>query len=196
MRININLASQPYQDARRFYLQWLPLLAGLLLSAVFLGGKAATNFRNSRTADRQLDAEHAKIDALDKEKKDAEAQLALPENSGTRDQALFLNTLFARKAFSWTQVLTDLEKIMPPRVQITGIKPQLTPAGELEFLVSLNTSQRDSAIELVRRMETSEHFERAQFRDESERQDTTDKQPKYKVEVVAHYDPQGHGGAR
>ena len=49
--------------------------------------------------------------------------LNLPENRTTRDQSQFLNELIERKAFSWTRVLENLEKVMPPRVHLDSISP-------------------------------------------------------------------------
>ena len=191
MRININLASQPYEDAKVFYGQWLPLLLGLLALATFLTAKSVQNFRDSRSIDRQIAAEQAKIDDLDKEKKTASETLNQPENSGTHDKATFLNETFARKAFSWTAVLTDLEKMMPPQVQVTSIKPGLTPSGQLQVVLNVSTPIRENANELVRRMETSPHFQQAQIREEAHKLDTSsgDKDNRIKLVITALYRP-------
>ena len=47
-----------------------------------------------------------------------------PENRTTRDMSQFLNELIERKAFSWTRVLENLEKVMPPRVHLVSISPR------------------------------------------------------------------------
>ena len=46
-----------------------------------------------------------------------------PENRNTRDESQFLNELIERKSFSWTRVLENLEKVMPPRVHLVSISP-------------------------------------------------------------------------
>ena len=50
----------------------------------------------------------------DRERSQAEALLNLTQNRSTRDKSQNFNDLFERKAFSWTKVFEDLEKVMPP----------------------------------------------------------------------------------
>jgi type IV pilus assembly protein PilN len=187
MRLNINLASRPYEDARRFYMQWIPLLVVLAAIAITLCAYAYRRFGDSRQIERQLAEQRQQVTQLDKERSEAESILNRPENSGTRDQAQFLNAIFARKAFSWTSVLADLEKIMPPRVQVVSIKPDLNADGQLQFMLSVTSDKRDDAIELVRRMETSPRFREPQMVSENAKSDS--KENKLKVEIVSEYVP-------
>jgi type IV pilus assembly protein PilN len=187
MRLNINLASRPYEDARRFYMQWLPLLLVLTAIAITLCAYAYRRFDDSRQIEKQLAEKRQQVTQLDKERSEAESILNRPENSGTRDQAQFLNAIFARKAFSWTSVLADLEKIMPPRVQVISIKPDLNADGQLQFILLVTSDKRDDAIELVRRMETSPRFREPQMVSEKAKSDT--KENKLAVEIVSEYVP-------
>jgi type IV pilus assembly protein PilN len=187
MKLNINLASRPYEDARRFYMQWLPLLVVLGAIAITLCVYAYHRFDDSRQIERQLTEKRQQVTQLDKERSEAESILNRPENSGTRDQAQFLNAIFARKAFSWTSVLADLEKIMPPRVQVVSIKPDLNADGQLQFLLSVTSDRRDDAIDLVRRMETSPRFRDPQMVSEKAKSDS--KENKLSVEIVSEYIP-------
>jgi type IV pilus assembly protein PilN len=184
MKLNINLATHPYEDARRFYLQWLPLLLGLLALAILLSVKAYASFQDRREVVRQLDAKNRQISQLQQERKQAETTLAQPANSGTRDQAVLLNQLFKRKSFSWTQVLADLETLMPRGVQVVSIKPDLSPAGQLQFTMDVASERRDAVIELVRRMEASAQFQGAQIR--NEKHEGTDDNVLV-MEIVANY---------
>ncbi|MFL6464779.1 MAG: PilN domain-containing protein [Bryobacteraceae bacterium] len=187
MKLNINLASRPYEDARRFYMQWLPLLVVLAAIAITLCVYAYHRFDNSRQIERQLAEKRQQVTQLDKERSEAESILNRPENSGTRDQAQFLNAIFARKAFSWTSVLADLEKIMPPRVQVVSIKPDLNADGQLQFLLSVTSERRDDAIDLVRRMEKSPRFSNPQMVSEKAKSDSKDN--KLAVEIISEYIP-------
>ncbi|MCU1310046.1 MAG: hypothetical protein JWO20_1171 [Candidatus Angelobacter sp.] len=187
MRLNINLASRPYEDARRFYMQWLPILIVLAVIAITLCTYAYRRYDDSRQIENQLAEKRQQVTQLDKERSEAESILNRPENSGTRDQAQFLNALFARKAFSWTNVLTDLEKIMPPKVQVVSIKPDLNGDGQLQFTLSVTSEKRDDAIELVRRMETSPRFREPQMLSETSKSDS--KENKFTAEIVSEYSP-------
>jgi type IV pilus assembly protein PilN len=167
MRVDINLASQPYEDARQFWLRWggglvaLGILTLLLLVMTVNGWIGA---RKDRQLIRQYEAQSA---ARDKEKADALALLNLPQNSTTRDRSQFLNDLFQRKAFSWTKAFEDLEQVMPPRLHVVSIHPELAPDNELEIKLIVAGDSRDHALDLVSKMEASKHFHETYIDEES-----------------------------
>jgi type IV pilus assembly protein PilN len=158
MRVDINLATQPYEDARRFWLRWgggllaLGILTLLLLLITVNGWIGA---RKDRQLIRQYEAQSA---ARDKEKADAQALLNLPQNRSTKDRSQFLNDLFQRKAFSWTRAFEDLERVMPPRLHVVSIHPELGPDNELEIKLIVAGDTREHALDLVSKMEASQHF--------------------------------------
>jgi type IV pilus assembly protein PilN len=158
MRIDINLASRPYEDARQFWTQWgtalgiLGLLTLVLLVLDITGFVAAHKDRVAMAQKRELIADRDRVRA------EADHTLNLPENRTTRDQSRYLNELIERKAFSWTQVLENLEKVMPPRVHLVSISPQLDEDNELALKMTVAGDSWDRAIELERRMEESHRF--------------------------------------
>jgi type IV pilus assembly protein PilN len=81
-----------------------------------------------------------------------------PQNSSTRDRSQFLNDLFQRKAFSWTKAFEDLERVMPPRLHVSSIHPELSPDNELEIKLVVDGDTREHALDLVSKMEASKHF--------------------------------------
>lgn len=182
MRFNINLATQPYEDSRGFYLTWIPLLALLLATAVAASISAYHHYVDSRATQRQLADKEQQVAQLDKELEDARATLDLPQNTGTRDQSRFVNELFARKAFSWTRVLADLESVMPNGVQVISIKPETSQDGQFHFVLTVAVDRREDAIELARRMETSPRFVEPVIANERTQKDSKDN--RLKVEIV------------
>ena len=201
MRLDINLASQPYQDARRFWFQWGGALAIMgivtlgLLYFTFLGWVGA---RKDRALMNQYEQQ---IAARDKEKADAQALMNLPQNASTRDRSQFLNDLFYQKAFSWTRVFEDLEKVMPPRVHVVSIQPELGTNNELAIKLVVAGDSRDRALELVRKMEASKRFQQTEITQEtSEVGNSTNPQDTVKFDIGALYVPEldtqtGQGGA-
>jgi type IV pilus assembly protein PilN len=167
MRVDINLATHPYEDSGSLWLRWggglavLGLLTLVLLYCVLAGWLAARK-------DRGLIAQREEqIAARDQEKAKAEAILNLPENQSTRDRSQFLNDLFRRKAFSWTQVFEELERVMPARLHLVSIQPAMTPHDQLEIKMVVAGESRERALELVRKMESSQHFQQTQIQQES-----------------------------
>jgi type IV pilus assembly protein PilN len=167
MRFNINLASQPYQDVQRFFFRWA---LGLLGLAVLTGGliyAATSAYLSWRVTEKQVAELRRQIAERDRQRATAEDFLNRPENRDARDRSQFLNALIARKAFSWTEIFNDLERLMPPRLRVLDIRPVVNDNNQLELQLAVTGSSRDSAIELVRRLEQSPHFSSAKVDAES-----------------------------
>jgi type IV pilus assembly protein PilN len=167
MRVDINLASQPYEDARLFWMRWgggLVALGVLTLLLLIITVNGWIGARKDRQLIRQYEAQSA---ARDKEKADAIALLNLPQNASTRDRSQFLNDLFQRKSFSWTRAFENLEQMMPPRVHVVSIHPELGPDNELEIKLIVAGDSRDHALDLVSKMEASQHFQDTHIEEEN-----------------------------
>ncbi|MGA1989169.1 MAG: hypothetical protein ABSG72_23055, partial [Candidatus Sulfotelmatobacter sp.] len=113
MRLDINLASQPYEDARQFWMRWGTAVGAVALLTLILLTLDITGWVNARRDRAAIAEKKAMIADRDQLRAAAERTLNLPENRTTRDESQFLNQLIERKAFSWTQVLESLEKVMP-----------------------------------------------------------------------------------
>ncbi len=100
----------------------------------------------------------AEIGQRDRSRQQAQDFLNRPENRTTRDESQFLNELIERKALSWTHVLEDLEKVMPTRVHLVSIHPELDESNQLKLKMVVGGDSRDRALELARRMEESRRF--------------------------------------
>jgi Tfp pilus assembly protein PilN len=188
MRLDINLASQPYEDARQFWMRWgtavvtAGLLTLILLTLDITGWVAA---RRDRTA---MAEERAQIAQKDQVRAEAEKILNLPQNRNTRDTSQFLNELIERKAFSWTRVLESLEKVMPARVHLVEINPQLNEDNQLGLKMTVAGDSRERAIELAQRMEESGRFADTNITGERSTQSTTGDTEQ--MDIVAVYIPE------
>jgi Tfp pilus assembly protein PilN len=158
MRLNINLASQPYEDARQFWLRWGTALAVAVILTLSLGTYTISNWLAARRDHATIATYRAEIAQRDGKREQAQAFLNQPENRSTRDQSQFLNQLIERKTLSWTHVLEDLERVMPPRVHLISIHPALDEDNQLTLKMAVGGDSRDRALELARRMEDSGHF--------------------------------------
>jgi type IV pilus assembly protein PilN len=97
------------------------------------------------------------------ERAKAQAFLEMTANRSTRDQSQFLNGLIQRKAFSWTRVFEDLERVMPPNLHVVSLRPELNDQNQMQLDMKVAGDTRGAAIELVHRMEGSRHFQGAQL---------------------------------
>lgn len=162
MRLNINLASQPYEAARFYRRRMASLGMALAIFTVLLLGYIVYQRAQSRSINKQLGQVRWEIRSLDAEDAQARALLSKPVNRDIADQSEFLNQLFARKALSWTRVFTEMERIVPPNLHVVSMKPEYTKTNDLIVRVVVATDSRDRAVELVRRMEKSNHFRQSQ----------------------------------
>ena len=170
MRIDINLATRPYEDSRRFWTYWGTGLALLALLTLLLGYLAVSGLlQASRERAKMADLQR-QLAAYDAEKSNAEAMLSRPENRVVRDRSRFLNDLFLRKAFSWTKVFEDLERVMPAHLHVVSIHPDMSKDNNLEIKLIVAGESREQALDLVRKMEGSKRFKQTQI--ESERSET------------------------
>jgi type IV pilus assembly protein PilN len=190
VRLNINLATKPYQDVRRVLLQWGGLVLLLAVCTVALAWTAVSVWRESRNVNAKITALESEIATLDKERNQAVDVLKLPQNSSVVDDSKFLNGLIARKSFSWTRVFMQLEEIMPPKLHVVSILPELQPkTNTVEVHLTVAGTSREAAVELVKRLERSPNFRDARISEEAEAHDK-DSSDTVKFQLNAVYVPQ------
>ena len=163
MQLNINLASQPYEDSRQFWTYWGTGIGLLALVTVLLVFLAVNGFIEGNRDRQQISHLKTQLAEFDQEKNQAQAMLNQPQNRTVRDQSRFLNDLFARKAFSWTLVFEQLEQVMPAHLHVISIHPGISPDNNLELKLVVGGETREQALDLVRKMESSKHFKQTRI---------------------------------
>jgi type IV pilus assembly protein PilN len=167
MRLDINLASHPYEDAKEFWQRWgMGLVVTGLVTAALLG---FTAWRWHKAANDRAEVSRLEhnIAVLDGKLAKSEATLNRPENRTLREQSNYLNNLFQQKAFSWTKIFEDLERVMPPHLHVVSMRPEMTSDNQLEIKLTVAGESRDRALDLVRKMEDSQHFQQTHISQES-----------------------------
>jgi type IV pilus assembly protein PilN len=170
----------------------LALLAiGLGIAAHYLNLKA----RAGRT---QMDALRDKTTAFQQERQRNESRMRQPQNQAVLERSVFLNALFARKSFSWTSVMMDLETVLPTGVQVTSIEPVVSKQGDVSIHLKV-TGDRDRAVQLVRNLELSKRFLAPRINSESAQTPDASKRPTFPItpqapagvvfEIVSGYNP-------
>jgi type IV pilus assembly protein PilN len=188
MRIDINLASQPYEDARQFWLRWGTAVAAVAVLTLALLAGTVTGWLNARRDRAKIGDLRTRIAQRDETRRQAEDFLNRPENRATRDASQLINELIERKAFSWTRVLEDLEKVMPARTHLVSIRPEVDEDNQLALKMVVAGDSRERGIELERRMEESRHFARTRISDERYQQTNTGDNAQ--MDIVAIYVPE------
>ena len=158
MRAPLNLASQPYENLRPFYLA--AGLAGVLLAALTL--LVVWNVRQNRNETRLLTEQSDRLQTdlknLSREQQDVEQWLARPAVREIRDRSAFLNSIIVRKSLSWTQMFMDLEKILPERVEVNAIRPSLNQSQQAELHLTVSAASVPPLVELLKDLESAPQF--------------------------------------
>ncbi len=158
MRIQINLASQPFRRDRPVIVAAAVLslaLVGLLGLLISLAVMDSAQLKDGRVRVaalerelRELAAEQAKEDAV----------LRRPENAEVLERSLFLNALLYRKGISWTRIFADLEKTLPHDVRIVSIRPSVNNRNEVTLDMVVGSESPEPVIGLLKRLEESGVF--------------------------------------
>lgn len=162
MQLDINLASHPYEDPRGFWLRWGGALAALVLLTLVLVYSALAGWYTAAGDRALIHQREQQIADREREEQNAQAMLNRPENRSIRDRSQFLNDAFERKAFSWTKVFEDLEQVMPARLHVVSIRPEMSADHPLMLTLVVAGESWERANELMRNMEDSRHFRQTQ----------------------------------
>lgn len=188
MRLNVNLATRPYEDFGRFLARWGSLTLLFAIATFGLTYYSVHSWRASSDVNKQIERMQNEMNKLDQARATAVATLNRPENKVIAEQSKFLNNAIQRKSLSWTRIFMDLERIMPNQLHVLSITPEFTLQNQLEIHLRVGGESREKAIELVRRMEESSTFRNAQLHSEMMAKDAN-KKDAVQFEITTVYVP-------
>jgi hypothetical protein len=171
MRLDLNLATRAYEDAREFWSRWGLGVGLLAVLTLVLMGWAIRGWVNAGRDRRAISELQAQIRERDTERANAQAFLEMAANRSTRDQSQFLNGLIQRKEFSWTRVFEDLERVMPNNLHVVSLRPVINEQNQVELDMKVVGDTRGAVVELVHRMEGSKHFQGSHLVQEAQQGD-------------------------
>jgi len=185
MRVSLNLATHPFGRDRLFYAISATLAALLLAAAVLMVGVFARSYRRSPELDRRVGEYRRELASLAQRQAQLEGVLRQPENAAVLERSLFLNELLYRKGISWTRTFADLEELMPPRVRLISIRPQVNAENEVILDMQLGTETREGFIEFLKGLEGSQQFRAPLLHGDAP---PTDNQPLFRFRLTVLYD--------
>ena len=158
MRIELNLASRPVGNLRRFY-----VLAGtgVVLLALLATAQATIFFRDwwsGREVSQQTERLRGEVRRLEAEQEKFEQQLEEPQAKEVMGRSDFLNAQILHKSVSWTQILMDLEELIPDRVLVVSIRPEIVERSQVRLEMLVAGESMGQLLEFLRRIESSAKF--------------------------------------
>ncbi len=158
MRIELNLATRPLENQRRFYVLTGTSAVLLLLLAGIQGTIFFRDWWSGREVSKQTERLRAEVGRLETEQKKLEQELEQPRAQQVMERSHFLNSLLRHKGISWTLIFMDLEKLVPDRVQVASIRPEVLDSNRVRLEMMVTGESFGSLVEFLRRIEKSDKF--------------------------------------
>ncbi|HET7434003.1 MAG TPA: hypothetical protein VFN10_04735 [Thermoanaerobaculia bacterium] len=159
--LHLNLAARPYRDYRPVYA--VVVVMSLLIAFLMLNN-VDTYYRYVRDT-KETRAKIASIEAQsDRERQRTQVvqtQLSHFDLSYLDRQTRFVNAKLAERAFSWSELLDQLETVLTNDVRITSISPGFADTGAIQLALQFESRRADGLIQTLDRMNASERFENA-----------------------------------
>lgn len=190
LRFQLNLATNPFVNYRKYYLAGV----ALLLIGVAGAGYSARHYldlhRLTRLMSQDLQKNQSQLNQLIEHEADLKAQLERPQTLDEIDRIAFYNLLIQRKVFPWTPIFQDLESVIPYNVQVTQIR-QKTVGKSIDLeMVFMGRSTAD-AINFLRNLTSSKKFHDIVVNQEGAFREAATHRISSEVEVTLHmqYEP-------
>lgn len=156
--IHLNLAARPYRDYRPVYAVVVVvslLIAFLMLNNIDTYYRYVSETRATRAKiaqlDRQADAEQARAQAAD-------AQIHGIDVAALDQDVHFINSRLAQRAFSWSELLDRLERVLPTDVRIGTISPSFDNSGMVHLELACTSKGPGGTVETINRFNHDPHF--------------------------------------
>jgi Tfp pilus assembly protein PilN len=159
--LHLNLAARPYRDYRPLY---AVVVASSLLIAFMLLNNIETGYRYIR----ETKSTRAKIADLEQQIESEQAQTAVINQrlhgvnvKSLSDQAQFVNARLAERAFSWSELLDRLERVLPDDVRIESVAPSFSKEGLIHLSLLAVGKTSEGMVHTLDRLNHDAHFANA-----------------------------------
>jgi Tfp pilus assembly protein PilN len=159
--IHLNLAARPFRDYR-------PVYAAVVIMALLTAFLALNNvdtFLRYRTETKTTRANIAKLEeqvADEQRRSESFAQrLRGFDLKLLASQTEFANAQLAERAFSWSELLDRLEKVLPADVRLQSVSPSFEKDGLVHLSMTCIGKTGDDLTATINRFNGDQHFANA-----------------------------------
>jgi len=158
--IHLNLAARPYRNYRPVWIT-VGLLSFVTLALMLYNVDAAYRYFVNTKETR------ARIAAIDQEaatelsrNQIVEANLKSVNVNDLARQTSYINARIAERAFSWSQLLDQLERVLPRDVRLVQLNPSVDDQGATHVQMSLESKTPAGLIKTLRQLQGTPYFSR------------------------------------
>jgi Tfp pilus assembly protein PilN len=159
--IHLNLASRPFRDYRPVY----AVVVVMALLTAFLALNNVDTFLRYRTETKTTRADIAKLEQqIADEKRQSETlaqRLRGVDLKLLASQTEFANVQLAERAFSWSELLDRLERVLPADVKLQSVSPSFSKDGLVHLSMTCLTKTGDGLTATINRFNADPHFANA-----------------------------------
>jgi Tfp pilus assembly protein PilN len=159
--IHLNLASRPFRDYRPVYAAVVVmalLTAFLALNNVDTFLRYRTDTRTTRAniarLEEQIAQEHRNTETVSQRLRGVDVKLLA-------SQTEFANAQLAERAFSWSELLDRLERVLPDNVRLQSVAPAFGKDGQVHLSMTCYGKSGDSLVATINNFNRDEHFANA-----------------------------------
>jgi hypothetical protein len=157
MILRTNLATRPFYNVRAVQLA-LAALALIVIAFTLFNVLELTRLRRSENElGSHASESEAQAQRLSAEAARIRTQIDQKELAAVSAAAREANAIIDRRAFSWTDLLVQLEVTLPPDVRITRVQPQLEE-GVFRVLLSAEARRTEDVADFIDALEKTGAF--------------------------------------
>jgi Tfp pilus assembly protein PilN len=156
--LHLNLASRPYRD-------YTPVYAVAIVLALITGFLMINNIQTAYryfVNTEETRAEIARVEAQTAtEIREAETLERAAAGINVRALAMeteYINAQIAERSFSWSNLLDNMERVLPPNVRLVTMNPTFHPEGGVNLAITARSKAHDGMINMLRTMLADPHF--------------------------------------
>jgi Tfp pilus assembly protein PilN len=159
--IHLNLASRPFRDYRPVY----AVVVIMALLTAFLALNNVDTFLRYRTETKTTRANIAKLEEqiADEQRKAGTLTQRLRgvDLKLLASQTEFANAQLAERAFSWSELLDRLERVLPSDVRLQSVSPAFGKDGLVHLSMTCIAKTGDGLTATINRFNADPHFANA-----------------------------------
>lgn len=119
MRLNVNLAKNPFYNRRLFWLSFLVLMCALLLAGQWMLKEVSSAKTVASRLEQEVKKQQTELKTLEKQ-----YNVPIQALNPTQIQEIKASVeLIKQRSFSWTQMLSEFELALPKTIRIISITP-------------------------------------------------------------------------
>lgn len=156
--LHLNLASRPYRD-------YTPVYAVAIVLTLVTGFLMVNNIQTAYryfVNTKETRAEIARVEAeTGNEGRAAEALEKSAAGINVRalaEETEYINVQIAERAFSWSNLLDTMERVLPREVRLVTLNPNILPDGTVSLSIIARAKSNDGMVTFLRNMLANPHF--------------------------------------